>query len=117
PSGNVLNRRVPSDLMSDLTAVTGKGEARWRDLRRAHLLEAASRVFAQLGYDGAAIDDIAREAGIGKPTLYRYFSSKAALFEAVFVEALDDLEAKLEDVIAAGGSFAAQITRMVEAMV
>lgn len=42
------------------------------------------------------MDDIAREAGAGKPTLYRYFAGKDALFEAVFVDALDRLEARLD---------------------
>lgn len=43
------------------------------------------------------MDDIAHEAGAGKPTLYRYFAGKDALFEAVFVDALDTLEAQLDD--------------------
>lgn len=42
------------------------------------------------------MDDIAHEAGAGKPTLYRYFAGKDALFEAVFVDALDTLEARLD---------------------
>ena len=42
------------------------------------------------------MDDIAHEAGAGKPTLYRYFAGKDALFEAVFVHALDTLEAQLD---------------------
>lgn len=42
------------------------------------------------------MDDIAQEAGAGKPTLYRYFAGKDALFEAVFIDALDRLEARLD---------------------
>lgn len=71
-------------------------EERWRSLRRRRLIDAAARVFAARGFDAASMDDIAREAGAGKPTLYRYFAGKDALFEAVFIDALDMLEARLD---------------------
>jgi TetR/AcrR family transcriptional repressor of mexJK operon len=63
------------------------------------MLGAAARVFARSSFEHASMDEIAAEAGVGKPTLYRYFSSKDALFVAVFEHALDDLEARLERVI------------------
>jgi AcrR family transcriptional regulator len=44
------------------------------------ILEASVKVFADDGYESARIEDIAREAGIGKGTLYGYFSSKEELF-------------------------------------
>ena len=71
-------------------------EERWRDVRRGRLLEAATRIFSRVGYEAASVDDIAFEAGIGKPTVYRYFPGKEALFEAVFGQVLDDLEARLD---------------------
>lgn len=71
----------------------------WRSERRHRLLEAAARVFARHRYEDASMDEIAQEAGVGKPTLYRYFDSKDALFAAVFAAALDDLERRLERVL------------------
>ncbi len=71
-------------------------EERWRSLRRRRLVDAAAKVFAARGFEAASMDDIAHEAGAGKPTLYRYFAGKDALFEAVFVDALDTLEAQLD---------------------
>jgi TetR/AcrR family fatty acid metabolism transcriptional regulator len=67
----------------------------WREERRGRLLAAAARVFGGHSYEHASMDQIAAEAGVGKPTLYRYFPSKESLFAAVFVEALDDLEQRL----------------------
>ncbi|MDQ0470342.1 TetR/AcrR family transcriptional regulator [Labrys wisconsinensis] len=92
-------------------------EERWRDLRRARLLEAARRVFARLGYEAATVDDIAFEAGIGKPTIYRYFEGKEALFEAVFAQTLDDLEARLDAALAVPGPMAERLSRLVGEMV
>jgi len=52
--------------------------------RKAQIIEAAARVFAQKGFSGAVIAEIAAEAGIGKGTVYEYFNSKEDLFFAVF---------------------------------
>jgi AcrR family transcriptional regulator len=92
-------------------------EERWRDIRRTRLLDAADRIFARLGYDGASMEDIAFEAGVGKPTLYRYFPSKAELFEAVFSHTLDELERRLDLAVAEGGAFSLRLRRVVEELV
>lgn len=47
--------------------------------RRALILEAAGRVFADRGYEGASLDEIAEAAGISKPVIYDHFASKKAL--------------------------------------
>jgi AcrR family transcriptional regulator len=92
-------------------------EERWRDVRRAHLLEAAGRVFARLGYDQASVEDIAFEAGIGKPTLYRYFPGKEALFEAVFEQTLDELEGRLDQALNVDGPFPQRLKRIVAELI
>src|SRR6201995_2347549 len=49
----------------------------------SQILEGARRVFLADGFDGASMNDIARVAGVSKGTLYVYFDSKEALFEAL----------------------------------
>jgi AcrR family transcriptional regulator len=59
---------------------------RWRrrpDERPQQILEAAFRVFGKRGLHRATLDDVAREAGITKGTIYLYFPSKAVLFTAM----------------------------------
>jgi AcrR family transcriptional regulator len=52
--------------------------------RREQILTAAAHCFAAKGFAGTAVADIALKAGIGKGTVYEYFSSKNDLFFAVF---------------------------------
>lgn len=47
------------------------------------VLEGARHVFMRDGFEGASVDDIAREAGVSKATLYSYFPDKRLLFVEV----------------------------------
>jgi AcrR family transcriptional regulator len=47
------------------------------------ILTAAARLFAERGYNGTGIDDLAAAAGVGRATFYRYFGDKAALLRAL----------------------------------
>ena len=51
--------------------------------RPQQILDAAFRVFGTRGLHRATLDDVAREAGITKGTIYLYFPGKAALFSAM----------------------------------
>lgn len=57
--------------------------ARNRLDRTRAILEAALAVFAEQGFAGASMEAVAARAGITKPTLYQYFPSKDALFQAM----------------------------------
>jgi AcrR family transcriptional regulator len=59
---------------------------RWRrrkEARPEEILEAALASFAERGFAATRLEDVAARAGISKGTLYLYFDSKEALFEAV----------------------------------
>src|SRR6185436_2135822 len=55
--------------------------------RRQAVLETARRVFSASSYRGATTAEIAREAGISEPILYRHFGSKRDLYIACLDEA------------------------------
>lgn len=59
--------------------------------RRESLLAAARRVFGARGFDAATVDAIAAEAQVAKGTVYLYFPSKEAIYEAAFDAGLDQL--------------------------
>ncbi len=57
--------------------------------RKDQILEAATRVFTQRGFDEARMDDIVEEAGLSKGALYWYFESKEALITAIVDRVFD----------------------------
>jgi TetR/AcrR family transcriptional regulator, fatty acid metabolism regulator protein len=52
--------------------------------KRRLILRAAITVFAEKGYHGARVSDVAKEAGVAYGLVYHYFGSKEDLLEAVF---------------------------------
>lgn len=54
--------------------------------KRRQILDGARKVFMDLGFDGASMNEIARAAGVSKGTLYVYFADKSRLFEAIVEE-------------------------------
>src|SRR6266700_3883993 len=51
--------------------------------KRRQIIDGARAVFLAQGFDAASMSDIARKAGVSKGTLYVYFDSKEALFQAI----------------------------------
>ncbi|WP_074654522.1 TetR/AcrR family transcriptional regulator [Terriglobus roseus] len=63
------------------------------DLRRGEIIAAAMKVFAKKGFSEARAEDVAAQAGIAKGTLYLYFDSKEAIYEAALKHAMTALGA------------------------
>ncbi|MBN1555102.1 MAG: TetR/AcrR family transcriptional regulator [Phycisphaerae bacterium] len=67
--------------------------------RRSAILTAAEHVFAAKGYSAATVDEIAEKANLSKGSVYNYFQSKQELFGELFLQALIEDEANLEELI------------------
>ena len=67
--------------------------------RRAAVLECACRAFAQGSYRGTTTAEIAREAGVTEPILYRHFESKRALYFACLDETWKQVRALWDDAV------------------
>jgi AcrR family transcriptional regulator len=59
--------------------------------RRAVIEAAAARLFAERGYAGTKLDDVAAAGGVTKPVLYRHFASKKELHLALLARHRDEL--------------------------
>lgn len=51
--------------------------------RRTQLVEVAKQVFAELGYDGASVEEISSRARVSKPVLYEHFGGKEGIYAVV----------------------------------
>jgi AcrR family transcriptional regulator len=59
---------------------------RRKEARPAELIDAAIEIFAEKGFSGSRLEDVARRAGVSKGTAYLYFPNKEALFKAAIHE-------------------------------
>lgn len=57
--------------------------------KRELILERALALFADRGYNGVGVEELATAAGVTKPTLYHYFGSKQGILEALLREQFD----------------------------
>jgi TetR/AcrR family transcriptional regulator len=64
------------------TKTEKKRNPRSEQATRQLILAVALKLFAQRGFDGTTISEVARQAGVAQPLLHYYFKSKTALWEA-----------------------------------
>ncbi len=70
-----------------------------RARKRARILSAATALFIRHGYRRASLDEVAREAGVAKGTLYLYFASKADLLIAAITEEKKEILERFRSVL------------------
>ncbi len=80
--------------MSKTEEVTDWREAR-RHSARAAIVDAAWALVRQDGLAALSLRDLARRAGITTPTVYAYFDSKAAIYDAMFGQAAEQFELEM----------------------
>ncbi|KZM78454.1 TetR/AcrR family transcriptional regulator [Cellulosimicrobium cellulans] len=89
--------------------------------RREAMLDAALEVFSRDGYDGGNIDEVARVAGVAKPTVYSHFGDKATLFEETLRRGARRANERVDAVIDAidldGDDLRGELTRLGDALV
>ena len=72
-----------------------------RAVRERQLLELAEALFAERGYAGASMDELARRAGVTKPVVYELFGSKDGLFAACVDRSIERLAADIATAVRA----------------
>src|ERR1700729_3360865 len=71
-------------------------QAERREKTQTAIVKAAKRIFGERGFTASTMDDIAAGARVAKGAVYHHFSTKEALFEAVFDQVSRDLVADLD---------------------
>lgn len=90
------------------TASTARGE------KRPLILQAATEVFAEQGFAAVTVAEIADHAGIGKGTVYEYFSSKDELLFAVFEWINERIFERISEELDAGGTTLQRFQRLLD---
>jgi AcrR family transcriptional regulator len=83
--------------------------------RREVIELAAMEVFAERGYHGAAMDEIARRSGVTPPVVYDHFESKPALHRRLLERTRDDLLAMWRENLGGDGTLEQQIAQAFDA--
>lgn len=80
--------------------------------RKASILAVSKVLFADKGYHGVSVDEIAGRLGISPAILYRHFESKQSLYEAVLNEIACHRESYVDVVVEGPDDFAEMLKRM-----
>ncbi|MCG6206787.1 TetR/AcrR family transcriptional regulator [Rhodopseudomonas sp. HC1] len=88
--------------MPTLTTTSKGGRPRKGDVeaKSLHIIETASRLFAQQGFAATSVEQVVAACGVGKDTVYRRFPSKLALFEGVVEHARIKTQAHFQTTMA-----------------
>jgi AcrR family transcriptional regulator len=81
--------------------------------RKARILAAAARLGSRRGFHAISMADIGAEAGIVGSGIYRHFDSKTAILVAMLDQVMDRLAGRTADIVAAGGTDAQTLSRLV----
>src|ERR1700744_1977619 len=84
--------------MTEQQAASGKRAAQGR-ATRGQLIEVATRLFAEHGYEGTSVEAVLSAAGVSRGALYHHFAGKEALFEAVVSAVSAQVTTELTEVI------------------
>ena len=88
-----------------------------KDAKRAALMQAAVRVFAENGYHSATIRDIVDRAGVAVGTFYFYFPDKETLFVYLYEETAEFLLQTLQQAIAGRATLPKQLSAAIQAYI
>jgi len=91
--------------------------AEHKELTRAQILDAAQRLFHDLGYQNTSLGDIAALVGIGRTTLYEYFSDKEDLVVSLVESELPKLLHRLVESVDPTAPHAEQLASLATGMV
>ncbi len=81
---------------------------------RARILKEAERLFRHYGYSKTTVADIADACAMSSANVYRFFSSKYAIVEAICRLIISGLEVELRKIAASDASAAERLTRLIE---
>ena len=85
--------------------------------RKEEILDVATRLFAERGYEGTSMNDVAERVGMRKASLFYHFATKDALYEAVLERLVASLQVALEAIYVSSGTYEERLDAVTEMLV
>jgi AcrR family transcriptional regulator len=85
-------------------------------LRKEEIVAEATRLFAERGYDGASMGDLAERVGLRKASLFHHFPSKDVLYGIVLEQLLEGVKSVMLAAAASEGSFEERLDALSDAL-
>jgi TetR/AcrR family transcriptional regulator len=85
--------------------------------RKEEILDVATRLFAERGYEGTSMNDVAERVGMRKASLFYHFATKDSLYEAVLERLVASLQVALEEIYVSSGTYEDRLDAVTEMLV
>lgn len=79
-----------------------------------HILQSASRLFMEKGFDSVSMNQVAERCGVTKATIYYYYPTKTDLFVASIADTLTQVNGRIQAMINGPGSFQNRLIQITE---
>jgi len=120
-SANGRSSHPPSSKSSNppksatMTPVPASPRKRKR-LRKEEIIAEATKLFAERGYEGASMGDLAERVGLRKASLFHHFASKDVLYGTVLTQLMSGVQSAIVAAAVAEGSFADRLDALSDAL-
>ena len=104
-------------MISEVAESTKRPRTPKQQDRAARILDSARRAFAENPFDEVLIEDVARQAGVGKGTIYRYFPDKESLYFAVIFQGIEELKEQIRSVLTIQSQLEIKIRELIGTLV
>ena len=117
PSGRSSRPPKPTALVGGLPgAIVGVISRKRKRPRKEEIIVEATRLFAERGYEGASMGDLAERVGLRKASLFHHFPSKDALYATVLAQLMAEVKNAIIGAATAPGSFAERLDALTDAL-
>lgn len=101
---------------SSKSGVAVPGGRKRKRLRKEEILVEATRLFAERGYEGASMGDLAERVGLRKASLFHHFPSKDVLYATVLTDLMENVRTAIMSAAMAEGSFAERLDAITDSV-
>ena len=98
------------------SSIPPSGGKKRKKLRKEEIVAEATRLFAERGYEGASMGDLAERVGLRKASLFHHFASKDALYATVLEQLMNGIKTAIVNAAMSEGSFGDRLDALTDAL-